>query len=46
VARLVRENAAAPKAGVQSWPDRLQLFHSNQPPFAGDAVALVREERE
>jgi antitoxin (DNA-binding transcriptional repressor) of toxin-antitoxin stability system len=46
VARLVRENAAAPNAGVQSWPDRLRLFHSNQPPFAGDAVALVRELRE
>jgi len=46
VARLVRENAAAPQAGGQSWPERLRLFHTNQPPFAGDAVALVRELRE
>jgi antitoxin (DNA-binding transcriptional repressor) of toxin-antitoxin stability system len=46
VARLVRENAAAPQAGGLSWPERLRLFHTNQPPFAGDAVALVRELRE
>jgi antitoxin (DNA-binding transcriptional repressor) of toxin-antitoxin stability system len=46
VARLVRENAAAATAGVQAWPERLRRFHSDQPPFAGDAVALVRELRE
>jgi hypothetical protein len=37
---------AAATAHVQVWPEQLRRFHSNQPPFAGDAVALVRELRE
>jgi prevent-host-death family protein len=41
VARLLRE-----VTGIQSWPERLQRFHRNNAPFAGDAVALVRELRQ
>ncbi len=46
VARLVRETAAAAEAGGPSWPERLRRFHTHHPPFAGDAVTLVRELRQ
>ena len=46
VARLVRETAAAAEAGGPTWPERLRRFHGQHPPFAGDAVSLVRELRD
>jgi antitoxin (DNA-binding transcriptional repressor) of toxin-antitoxin stability system len=46
VARLVRETAAATEAGGPTWPERLRRFHGQHPPFAGDAVSLVRELRQ
>ncbi len=45
VARLVREIPALSKDGALPWPERLRRFHGNQPPFAGNAVALVGELR-
>jgi hypothetical protein len=46
LALFLRENAAVATAEVQTWPERLRRFHSNHPPLAGNAMALVRELRE
>jgi len=45
VARLVRERPAPEEEAPLSWPERLRRFHDQQPPFEGNAVALVDELR-